>query len=51
MIVKINNILQFIYSFIPQEVFIIIISGVLYLIYEFFRGKREKWTKEKLKRN
>ena len=51
MIVKINEILQLIYTFLPQEIFIIIMAGLIFLLYEFFREKNEKWINQKSKRN
>ena len=51
MIVKINEILQLIYTFLPQEIFIIIMAGLIFLLYEFFREKNEKWINHKSKRN
>jgi len=51
MIVKINEILELIYTFMPQEIFIIIMAGLLFLLYEFFKGRKEKWINHKSKRN
>jgi len=51
MIVKINEILELIYTFMPQEIFIIIMAGLVFLLYEFFKGRKEKWINHKSKRN
>jgi hypothetical protein len=51
MIVKINETLELIYTFMPQEIFIIIMAGLVFLLYEFFKGRKEKWINQKSKRN
>ena len=39
---KINNILQSIYEYMPQEVLIIILAGVTILIYESVKNGEKK---------
>jgi len=51
MIVKINDTLQLIYTFMPQEIFIIIMAGLLFSLYEFFKGRKERWINHKSKKN
>ena len=51
MIVKINQTLELIYTLLPQEVFILIMAGLIFLLYEFFKGRKEKWINQKSKRN
>ena len=45
------EIIELIYTFIPQEIFIIIMAGILYLIYNFLKSKGEKWISQGSKRN
>jgi len=42
--------LEMIYTLLPKEVFIIIMAGLIILLYEFFKGKREKWINQKSKK-
>ena len=42
--------LEMIYTLSPKEVFIIIMAGLIFLLYEFFKGKREKWINQKSKK-
>ena len=51
MIVKINETLELIYTFMPQEIFIIIMAGLVILLYDFFREKKQKWINHKSKQN
>ena len=43
--------LEMIYTLLPKEVFIIIMAGLIILLYEFFKGRKEKWINHKSKRN
>ena len=45
------EIFELIYTFMPQEIFIIIMAGLVFLLYEFFKGRKEKWINHKSKRN
>jgi hypothetical protein len=45
------EILELIYTLLPQEVFILIMAGLIFLLYEFFKGRKEKWINQKSKRN
>jgi hypothetical protein len=45
------EIIELIYTFIPREIFIIIMAGILYLIYDFLKSKGEKWISQGSKRN
>jgi len=45
------EIIELIYTFIPGEIFIIIMAGILYLIYDFLKSKGEKWISQGSKRN
>lgn len=42
---RIYEALQIIYTFLPQEVFIIIITGLMYWLYEFLRRGNEENNK------
>ena len=45
------EIFELIYTLLPQEVFILIMAGLIFLLYEFFKGIKEKWINQKSKRN
>ena len=45
------EILDLIYTLLPQEVFILIMAGLIFLLYEFFKGIKDKWINQKSKRN
>jgi len=45
------EILELIYTLLPQEVFILIMAGLIFLLYEFFKGIKDKWINQKSKRN
>ena len=38
-ITKVNEILNIIYTFMPKEILIIILAGILFLLYEFIKNK------------
>jgi hypothetical protein len=50
MIVKIKSMLETIYTFLPEEVFIILIAGLLLITIEFFKGTKDRWTNQKEKK-
>ena len=41
--------LETIYMFLPEEVFIILIAGLLLITIEFFKGTKDRWTNQKKK--
>jgi len=43
--------IEMIYTFIPKEIFVIILAGLIFLLYEFFREKKQKWINHKSKQN
>jgi hypothetical protein len=45
------EIFELIYTLLPKEIFIIIMAGFIILLYEFFKGRKEKWINHKSKRN
>jgi len=48
---QIHSILQVIYTFIPKDIFLIIMVCLVFIIYLFFREVFKKWISQKLKQN
>ena len=44
-IIKVNEILNLIYTFMPKEILIIILAGILFLLYETLKDKGNKNAK------
>lgn len=44
-ITKVNEILNIIYTFMPKEILIIILAGILFLLYETLKDKGNKNAK------
>jgi len=42
--------IEMIYTFIPKEIFVIIMAGLIFLLYEFFKGIKDRWTNQKEKK-
>jgi hypothetical protein len=48
---QIHSILQVIYTFMPKDVLLIVMVGLVFIIYLFFREVFKKWISQKLKQN
>jgi len=48
---QIHSILQVIYTFMPKDLLLIVMVGLVFIIYLFFREVFKKWISQKLKQN
>ena len=44
-ITKVNEILQIIYTFMPREIVVILLAGLLFLLYELIKDKENNSAK------
>ena len=44
------EILDLIYTLLPQEVFILIMAGLIFLLYKFFKGIKDRWINQNEKK-
>lgn len=44
-IIKLNEILHIIYTFMPREILVVLLAGLLFLLYEFIKDKENNNAK------